>query len=136
MTDIKTRGTARGLMPLSSRCGVEIVNMVKVPQYVKFTSNLSHISGSLEKIGREYGLQPELLKGEIGHSEITKYSYNEMRKVWEPYIKSDVYCLAGVYDRHTLEMQKMTERGIIEFLTETSLGWKDFALYRKDYVLS
>ena len=71
-TDLKIIKTARGLISLSFRCGVKIVNTVEVPQYVKFTCSKSNIKGSLEKIGREYGLQTELFKGEIEHSIIKK----------------------------------------------------------------
>ena len=90
------------------------------------------MSGSLDKIGREYGLQPQLLKSETIHSEITKHNSNELRHVWEPYLKSDVLCLGIVYARHALEMQNMTEIGIKEALTEASLGWKCFELCNKD----
>ena len=72
MTELKIIKTAGRLISLSFRCGVKIVNTVEVPQYVKFTCSKSHIKGSLEKIGREYGLQPELLKEEIEHSVINK----------------------------------------------------------------
>ena len=61
ITDIKIIKTARGLTSLSFRCGVEKVNTVEVPQYVKLTFTKPHIRCSLEKISREYGLQPELL---------------------------------------------------------------------------
>ena len=72
ITELKIIKTARGLISLSFRCGVKVVNTVEVPQYVKFTSSKPHIKGSLEKVGREYELQPELLKGEIEHSVINK----------------------------------------------------------------
>ena len=84
---LKIKETARGLKSLSFRCGVKIVNSVDIPQYVKFTCTPSHISSSLDKIGIENGLQPELLKGEINHPEITKCKNNELRRIWEPYPK-------------------------------------------------
>ena len=102
------------MISLSFRCGVKTVNTVEVPQFVKFTCNRPHTSGSLDKIGREYDLKPELLKGENNHSEITKHNYNELRYVWEPYLKSDLLCLAFVYARHAMEMQKMTNLGTKE----------------------
>ena len=97
ITDLKIIKTARGLISLSFRCGVKIVNTVEVPQYVKFTCSKSHIKGSLNKIGKEYGLQPELLKGEIEHSVINKNNFVELRHIWEPYLISDVLCLAFIY---------------------------------------
>ena len=42
-----------GLISLSFRHGVKIVNIVEVPQYVKFTCSKPHIKGSLERIGKE-----------------------------------------------------------------------------------
>ena len=132
ITDLKIIKTARGLISLSFRCGVKIVNTCEVPQYVKFTCTKSHIKGSLEKIGKEYGLQPELLKGEMDHSLINKNNFAELRHIWEPYLISDVLCLAFIYARHSMEMQKMTGFGIKDCLTEASLGWKCFGTYNKD----
>ena len=132
ITDLKIIKTARGLISLSFRCGFKIVNTVEVPQYVKFTCSKSHIKGSLEKIGREYNLQPELLKGEIEHSIINKNNFAELRHIWEPYLISDVLCFAFIYARHSMEMQKMSGFGIKDCLTEASLGWKCFGTYNKD----
>ena len=132
ITDLKIKKTARGLISLSFRCGVKIVNSVEVLQYVKFTCSKSHIKGSLEKIGREYNLQPELLKEEIEHSIINKNNFAELGHIWEPYLISDVLCLAFIYARHSMEMQKMSGFGIKDCLTEGSLGWKCFGTYNKD----
>ena len=132
ITDLKIIKTTRGLISLSFRCGVKIVNTCEVPQYVKFTCSKSHIKGSLEKIGKEYNLQPELLKGEMDHSIINKNNFAELRHIWEPYLISDVLCLAFIYARHSMEMQKMSGFGIKDCLTEASLGWKCFGTYNKD----
>ena len=132
ITDLKIIKTARGLISLSFRCGFEVVNTCEVPQYVKFTCSKSHIKGSLEKIGREYNLQPEFLKGEIEHSIIIKNNFAEIRHIWEPYLLSDVLCLAFIYARHSMEMQKMSGFGIKDCLTEASLGWKCFGTYNED----
>ena len=78
ITDLKIIKTARGLISLSFRCGVKIVNKCEVPQYVKFTFSKSHIKGTLNKIGKEYRLQPELLKGEIEHSVFNKNNFLEL----------------------------------------------------------
>ena len=87
---------------------------------------------SLEKIGKEYGLQAELLKGDIEHSVINKSNFAELRHIWEPYLRSDVLCLAFIYARHSMEMQKVSGFGIKDCLTEASLGWKCFGIYNKD----
>ena len=92
------------MISLSFRCGVKIVNTCEVPQYVKFTCTKSHIKGSLEKIGREYGLQPEFLKGEIEHSVINKSNFSDLRHIWEPYLKLNVLCSAFIYATGSMEM--------------------------------
>ena len=132
ITDLKIIKTGRGLISLSFRCGVKTVITVKVPQYVKFTCSKSHIKGSLEKIGNEYGLQPELLKGEIEHSVINKINFVVLKHIWEPYLKLDVLCLAFIYARHSMEMQKMSGFGIKDCLTEASLGWRCFGTFNKN----
>ena len=132
ITEFKFIKNARGLISLSFRCGFKIVITVKVPQYVKFTCSKSHIKSSLEKLGREYGLQPEILKGEIEHSVINKNSFADLRHIWEPYLKLDLLCLAFIYARQSMEMQKMSGFGIKGCLTEASLGWKCFGTYNQD----
>ena len=112
ITLLKNIRVARGLISLSFWCGVKIVNTVEIPQYVKYTCTISHISCSY-KIGREYGLQTGLLEEENSHSEITKDLYHELRHFWEPYLKSDVSCLAVIYAGLALKMQKITKLGIM-----------------------
>ena len=90
------------------------------------------MKGSLEKIGGEYGLQLELLKRKTEHSVINK-KIAVLRHLWEPYLRLDVLCLvAFIYDRHSMEMQKMSGFGIKDCLTEASLSWKSFGTYIKD----
>ena len=76
---------------------MKIVNSVQIPQNVEFTCSKSPIKGSLEKLGREYGLQPELLKGEIEHSVFNKSNFADLRHIWKPYLKLDVLCLDFKY---------------------------------------
>ena len=71
------------------------------------------------------------LKGEIIHSEITTYNFNELRHIWESYLELDVLCLAVIHARHAIEMQKMSKIVIKESLTEASFGWNCFELYNK-----
>ena len=131
-TELKIVKTSRGLISLSFHCGVKLDNTVDVPLYVKFTCSRSHIKGFSEKIGREYGLQPELLKGENKHSVNNKNNFADLRHVWEPYLKLDVLCLAFRNARHSTEMQKMSGFGIKDCLTEARSAWKCFGTYKKD----
>ena len=119
------------MISLSFRCGFKIVNTTEVPQHVKITCKKTHIKGSLEKISREYGLQPEHLKGENEHSFNIIRNFAELRHIWEPYLKLDVLCLALIYARHSVEMQKMSGFGIKDCLTEASLGWECFGTCNK-----
>ena len=113
-------------------CGDKLVNTVEVPQYVKFRCSKSPIKESVEKNGKEYGLQPELLKGEIEHSVFNRNNFADSRHIWELYLKLGVLCLAFIYARHSIEMQKMSGFVIKDCLTEASLGWKCFGTYNKD----
>ena len=128
ITNSENEETSRWLISLSFRCGV---NIYEVPQYVKFTCSKSQKKGSLEEIGREYSLQPELLIGEVEHSVINRSKFAELGHIWEPYLKLDVLCLAFIYARHSVEMQKLSGFGIEDCLTEASLGWKCFGTYNK-----
>ena len=132
ITEVKVIKTAKGLISLSFRCGVKIVSTVEVPQYVKFTCSKSHIKGSLGKIRREYGLQSELLKGEIEHLLISKSNSADLRHICEQYFKLDVLCLAFLYRRLSMEKQKKSSFSIKDCSTEASLGWKCFGKYNKD----
>ena len=131
ITELKIIKTARGLISLSFRCVFKKIITCEVPQYVKFIYSKSYIKGCLEKIGKEYGLQPELLKGEIEHSVINKSNFAEIRHIWEPYLKLDVLCLAFIYARHSMEMQELSGFRIKDCLTESSLGCKCFGTNNK-----
>ena len=70
ITELKIVKTARGFISLSFQCGVKIGITCEVPQYVKVACSKFHIKRSLEKTGRDYEHQLELLKGDIKHSVI------------------------------------------------------------------
>ena len=97
ITELEILKSARGMISLSFRCGVKIVNTCEVPQYGKFTCTPSQIKASLEKIGREHGLQPELIKQEIEHSVTSKSNSADLRHILEPYLRLDVFCLIFIY---------------------------------------
>ena len=82
--------TVRALICLSFRGRVDIDKTAEVPQNVKITCTKSDRKGYLEKIGTEYGLQPEYLKGEIEHSVINKSNFADVKHISEPHLKLDV----------------------------------------------
>ena len=73
------------------------------------------IKGSSEKIGEDFGLQPELLTGEIEHSVINKSNSADLRPIWEPYPGLDELCSAFIYARHSMKMQKLSGFGNTDF---------------------
>ena len=132
ITDLKSIKIARGLISLSFRCGVKIVNSVEGHQYEKFTCTKPHIKRSSEKIGKEYSLESEHLKGEIEHSVKNKCTCAGLSLIWDPYLCLDMFCLAFIYARHSMEMQKLSGFGIKDCLTEASIGWNCFGTYDKN----
>ena len=63
---------------------------------------------------------------------MNKSKFAELKHIWGPYLKLDVLCLAFIYARHSLEMQKMGGFGIKDCFTEASLGWNRFGTYNED----
>ena len=86
----------------------------------------------MEKIGRENGIQPDLLKTDIEHSVFKESKFADLRHIWEPYLRLNVLCLAFIYARYSMEMQSMSGFGIKDCLTEAILRWKCFGTYNKD----
>ena len=75
--------TSRGILKLSFRVGtIYDNNNEEIPQYMKFVCSKVHISGSLRKIQKDYGIQPQLLKTEMEHSDITLSNYIEKESFW------------------------------------------------------
>ena len=63
--NLKIIKTARGLISLSFRCGVQIINTVEVPEYEKYTGPKSHIKGYLEKSAGNTDFKPNSSKGTL-----------------------------------------------------------------------
>ena len=80
----------------------------------------------METIGRERGLQPENLKGEIQHSVNNESIPADLGHIWEPYLKLGVLCSTFLYARQSMEKQYLGGFGIKDCPTEASLGWKCF----------
>ena len=57
-------------------------------------------------------------------SVIIKANFADLRRIWEPYLRLDVLCLAFIYARHSQEMKKISDFVINDCLTEASVGWK------------
>ena len=120
--------TSRGIIELQKNAG----KINQTPQYIKLVCSKSHISGSLSKIGREYGVQPDLLKSEMTHGVVTMKNYKELEHIWVPYLELDCLSLAFVYARHVMEMRNITGVSLKQCLTEAALGWSTLGRYIKD----
>ena len=108
ITDLKIIKTARGVISLSIRCGVQIVNTVEVPQYVKFTCTKAHIKGSSKNSVENTVFNLNFLKGKLNTRVLVliKVVFADLRHFWEPYLRLDVFCLAFIYARHSMELKK------------------------------
>ena len=120
--------TDRGIIKLQINSG----KVNNTPQYIKIVCSRSHISGSLADIGREYGVQPQLLKSEMDHNKITMDNYRSLEHEWIPYLELDCLSLAFVYARHVMEMKKISNISVKQCLTEAALGWSILGTYIKD----
>ena len=70
--------TSRSILKLSFRVGsIYDNNNKEIPQYMKFVCSKVHISGSLRKVQKDYGIQPQLSKTEMEHNDITLSIYIE-----------------------------------------------------------
>ena len=98
--NMKIKKTSRGFLKLGFRVGSVYENDKEIPQYMKFVCSKVHISGSLNKIQKEYNIQPQLIKGEIDHNLITLSNYKEHEQLWKPYLIDDVLGLAAVVAKH------------------------------------
>ena len=123
--------TDRGIIKLQFNSG----KINQTPQYIKIVCSKSHISGSLSEIGKEYRVQPQLLKSEMDHTKVTMDNYEELENIWVPYLELDCLSLALVYARHSMEMKKISGVSVKECLTEAALGWSAFGKYIKDKTL-
>ena len=84
--------TGKGIISLKIHNGnVDIKNNSKgKPQYITFVCSMNHLSSSLKKLGETYGLQKELLKQEMNHTEIYEDTWMDKKDEWLPYLKMDV----------------------------------------------
>ena len=122
--------TSRGILKLSFRVGTIYDNNNKeIPQYMKFVSSKVHISGSLRKIQKDYGIQPQFLKTEMEHSDITLSNYIEKESFWKPYLINDVLGLGMLVAKHANKIQKITGVSFKTSLTQSSLSWSTLGKY-------
>ena len=106
----------------------------RISQYVHFGCGLLHIKDSLKKIGRNYILQPCLLKQELKHDEIYEDNWEEKENEWLPYLRNDVLSTAFSFARYAKGMEELTGFGMKNSLTLPSLANKSFNSLRDESV--
>ena len=102
------------------------------PQYITFVCSMNHLSSSLKKLGETFGLQKELLKQEMNHTEIYEDTWWDKMNEWLPYLKMDVLSLAFIYARYSMNMDSITGFGMKNCLSLPSLGWKYYNCMRTE----
>ena len=85
-----------------------------------------HLSYSLNKLGKTFRLQKELLKTEMNHDEVDGDKYKDKINEWLPYVRNDVLCTAFSYARYIKAMEEITGFSMKDCLSLLGLGLKNF----------
>ena len=104
----------------------------QIPQYLLFPCGMTHLSYSLEKLGKTFKLQKELLKTELNHDEIGGNNYKEEKDIWLPYVKNDLLCTAFCYTRYNKAMGEITGFSMNDCISVPGLGLKYFNSLREE----
>ena len=92
---------------------------------------MTHLSYSLEKLGKTFKLQKEILKTEMNH-EIDENIYMNNKDEWLPYVKNYVSCTALSYARYSKAMEDITGFSMKDCLSLPGLGCKYFNSLRTE----
>ena len=86
----------------------------------------------IEKLGRTFKIQKQLLKTEMNHDEVDGNNYEDRKNDWLDYVKQDVLSTAFSYARYCKAMKEITEYSSKDFLSAPALGWKNFNSLRTE----
>ena len=106
--------------------------MKQIPQYLNFRCGMTHQNCSLEKLGKTFKLQIELLKTKMNHDDVYGNNYKDKIDEWLPYVKNDVLCTAFSYARYIKAMQEITGFSMKDCLPLPGLGRKYFNSLRTE----
>ena len=107
-------------------------NRKQIPQYLIFRCGMTHLNYSLEKLGKTFKLQKELLKTKMNHNEVYSDTWKNKKDEWLDYVKNDVLCTAFSYARYSKAMEEITGVGMKDCLSLIGLGWKYFNSLRTE----
>ena len=100
-----------------------ILRKKHIPQYLFSRCGMNHLNYSLEKLGKTFKLQEELLKTEMNHDDADGNNYMNKKDEWLPYIKQDILCAAFSYARSCKTVEDITGFSMKDFLSLPGLGW-------------
>ena len=104
----------------------------QIPQYLHFRCGMTHLNYKLEKLGKTFKLQKELLKTEMNHDDVDGKNYKDKIDEWLPYVKNDVLCTAFSYARYIIAMEEITKFSMKDCLSLPGLGMKYFNSLRTE----
>ena len=107
-------------------------NKKQIPQKTIFRCGMTQLKYSLEKIGKTFEIQKELVKTEMDHDEVHGNNYKDKKDDWLPYVKQDVLCTAFSYARYCKTMQEITKFSMKTCLSLPGLGWEYFNSLRTE----
>ena len=99
-----------------------------------FRCGIILLNYSLEKLGKTFKLQKELLKTEKNHDEVDGKSYKNKKDEWLGFVKQDVLCTAFSYARYCKAVQEIPGFSMDDCLSALGLGRKYFNSMRDENV--
>ena len=113
--------------------GLILKNNKQIPQYLHFRCGMTHLNYPLEKLGKTFKLQNELLKTKMDHNEVYPDTWKDKKSEWLPYVKNDyVLCTAFSYARYIKAMEEIMGFSMKDCLSLPELGWKKFNSLRTE----
>ena len=107
-------------------------NMKQISHYLYFRCGMTHLNYSVEKLGKTFKLQKELLKTKMNHDDVYGNNYKDKIDEWLSYVKNDVLCTAFSYARYIKAMQEITGFSMKDCLPLPGLGLKYFNSLRTE----
>ena len=128
--DIRKNG--KGVISLKIFNGYIYNDKNQIPQYLIFRCGKTHLNYSLEKLGKTFKLQKDLLKTKMNHNAVYSDTWKDKKDEWLDYVKKDVLCTAFFYARYSKAMEEITGFGMKDCLSLPGLGWKHFNWLRTE----
>ena len=93
---------------------------------------MTHLNYSLEKLGKTFKLQKELLTTEMAQVEDDGNNYKDKKHECLDYVKQDVLCTVSSYARYSKAMEESTGFSMKGSQSAPSPGWQYFNSMRDE----